>query len=384
MITNLLAQVPRYWLFRRIGWPKVMPVNVAVSIISTCNSRCLTCNIWRDHTPGDGRPDLTVEEFDRVFKSLGRMPYWFTVSGGEPFMRKDIVEICKSIYDNCHPAQINIPTNSLVWRPLPERVAAIADYCKDSELVINLSLDGVGEKHDELRGIRGNFDKVMLVYQQLRALKRPNLTIGVHSVISRFNVDHFPELHRFVTEEMKPDSFISEIAEERVELGTIGAGITPGAEAYARAVDVMIEGSKLEPHRGRSRFIQALRRRYYDLVKKYLEGSGQLVPCYAGWASTHIAPNGDVWSCAVRAKPIANLRDHDYDFKRIWFSKLAKPLRRSIRNQECACPLANAAFSSMLMNPPTMTRVGTNFLQEVKKERTDGGIPEPATALRPD
>ena len=179
---QLLPQIPRYWMFRRLGWPKVMPVNVAVSIISTCNSRCLTCNIWADHTPGEGQ-DLTVEEFDRVFKSLGRTPYWFTVSGGEPFMRKDIVEICQSIYDRCRPAQINIPTNSLVWRPIAERVAAIADYCRDSQLVINLSLDGVGAKHDEVRGIKGNFDKVMLVYDQLRALKRPNLTIGVHSVI---------------------------------------------------------------------------------------------------------------------------------------------------------------------------------------------------------
>ncbi len=382
-MSNLLAQIPRYWLFRRFGWPKVMPVNVAVSIISTCNSRCLTCNIWRDHTPGEG-PDLTLEEFDRVFRSLGRMPYWFTVSGGEPFMRKDIVEICKSIYDNCRPAQINIPTNSLVWRPIAERVAAIADYCRDSQVVINLSLDGVGAKHDELRGIRGNFDKVMLVFNQLKALNRPNLTVGVHSVISRFNVDHFPELHEFVTTQMKPDSFISEIAEERVELGTIGAGITPDRNAYARAVDVMIEGSRLEPHRGRSRFIQALRRRYYELVKQYLEKDTQAVPCYAGWASTHIAPNGDVWTCAVRARPVANLRDHDYDFKRIWFSNLVRPLRRSIRNRECACPLANAAFSSMLMDPRTMAGVGANLLNEVRKEGTDGRVPGPATAVRPD
>src|SRR6185503_2812526 len=145
LMFELLPAIPRYWLFRRFGWPRMMPVNVAVSIISTCNSRCLTCNIWSEHTPGTG-PDLTLEEFDRVFKSLGRRPYWFTVSGGEPFMRKDIVEICKSIYDHCRPAQINIPTNSLVWRPIAERVAAIADYCKDSDLVINLSLDGVGAK----------------------------------------------------------------------------------------------------------------------------------------------------------------------------------------------------------------------------------------------
>lgn len=377
----LLPQIPKYWMFRRFGWPKVMPVNVAVSIISTCNSRCLTCNIWRDHTPGEG-DDLTLEEFDRVFQSLGKMPFWFTVSGGEPFMRKDIVEICKSLYDNCRPAQINIPTNSLVWRPIAERVAAIADYCKDSELVINLSLDGVGEKHDEVRGIKGNFDKVMLVYRQLRELQRPNLTVGVHSVISRFNIDHFPELHAFVTEQLRPDSFISEVAEERVELGTVGTGITPRGQEYARAVNMLIESSKHEQHHGQSRFIQAFRRRYYEIAKQWLEQNTQVIPCQAGWASAHIAPNGDVWSCAVRAEPIANLRDHGYDFKRVWWGDVAKPIRRSIRNKECACPLANAAYTSMLMHPQTMLHVGGNFWEEMRKERAHGRLPEPTTAVR--
>lgn len=378
---NLLAQMPRYWLFRRFGWPTLMPVNVAVSVISRCNSRCLTCNIWSQHTLGDG-PDLTLEEFDRVFCSLGRMPYWFTVSGGEPFMRKDLVEICESLYDRCRPAQINIPTNSLVWRTMAERVAAIADYCRNSEIVINLSLDGVGARHDELRGIRGNFDKVMLVFRQLKALNRSNLTVGVHSVISRFNVDHFLELDEFVTKQMRPDSFIFEIAEERVELGTVGVGVTPGCEGYARAVDRMSQRSRLETHHGRSRFIQALRREYYKLTKAFLQTGRQMIPCYAGWASAHIAPNGDVWSCAVRAEPIANLRDHAFDFRRIWSSGLAEPIRRSIRNQECACPLANAAFTSMLMRPRTMLGVAANFWQEVSKERSDGNIPNPATTLR--
>jgi MoaA/NifB/PqqE/SkfB family radical SAM enzyme len=377
----LLTQVPRYWLFRRVGWPKVMPVNMTVSITSACNSRCLTCNIWSEHTPGDGQ-DLTLDEFDRVFRSLGRTPYWFTISGGEPFLREDIVDICRSLYDHCSPAQINIPTNSLVWRPIAERVAAIADYCRRSDVVINLSLDGVGAKHDELRGVKGNFDKVLLVFQQLKALNRPNLTVGVHSVISRFNVDHFPELHEFVTTQMRPDSFVSELAEERVELGTIGAGITPRSEDYARAIDLMARHSKSEAHHGRSRIIQALRRKYYKLAKRFLESGGQAIPCYAGWASAQIAPNGDVWSCAVRAEPIANLRDHDFDFKRVWFSDLAKPMRQSIRNRECACPLANAAFTSMLMDPRTMLEVGTNLWQEASKGHTDDSIPEPAAPLR--
>ena len=181
---------------------------------------------------------------------------------------------------------------------------------------------------------------------------------------------------------MKPDSFISEIAEERVELGTIGTGITPTREAYAKAVDLLIHSSEQHAHQGRSKVIQAFRRKYYDLVKRYLERDAQAVPCYAGWASAHIAPNGDVWTCAVRAERIANLRDHDYDFKRIWFGNKASPLRRSIKHGECACPLANAAYTSMLMNPETMLEVGANMWQERRKETRRVGVSGPAAPVR--
>jgi MoaA/NifB/PqqE/SkfB family radical SAM enzyme len=181
---------------------------------------------------------------------------------------------------------------------------------------------------------------------------------------------------------MRPDSYISEIAEERVELSTIGTGITPAGPDYARAIDMMSRASEQERHEGQSKVIQAFRRKYYELVKRLLESDTQMVPCHAGWASAHVAPNGDVWTCAVRAEPIANLRDHEFDFKSIWFSSLPRPIRRSIRNKECACPLANAAYTSMLMHPGTMLEVGANLWQEVKKERAHGGLPEPATPVR--
>ena len=47
-----------------------------------------------------------------------------------------------------------------------------------------------------------------------------NFTLGVHTVISNFNIDEFETIYAFVRDELKPDSFISEVAEERVELDT--------------------------------------------------------------------------------------------------------------------------------------------------------------------
>src|SRR5439155_24173517 len=98
-----------------------------------------------------------------------------------------------------------------------------------SDVIINLSLHGLGENHDIVRGVKGNFERAMRTYAGLKALKGryKNFTLGVHTVISNINVDEFANIYTFVRDELKPDSFISAIAEERVELDTVGMDITP-------------------------------------------------------------------------------------------------------------------------------------------------------------
>jgi hypothetical protein len=88
-----------------------------------------------------------------------------------------------------------------------------------------------------------------------------------------------------------------------------------------------------------------------------------VTPCYAGWASGHIAPNGDIWSCCIRAEPVGNLREHNYDIRPIWFGERMAALRQSIYAGECACPMANASYANMLLHLPTVTRVATSVLR---------------------
>jgi MoaA/NifB/PqqE/SkfB family radical SAM enzyme len=350
---EVMQKVPLYMLNRRFGWPKMLPISLTLSPSPRCNSRCLTCNIWMKR-----EDELTLKEWDRVFQSLGKAPFWFTVSGGEPFMNKEIVELCQSLYQHCRPGIINIPTNSLLAHRIPQKVDAICQSCPDSQVIINLSLDGVGEKHDTIRGIPGNFEKFEQNYQALRELKakHSNLTIGIHSVISRFNVDDAPELFAYAFG-IKPDSYITEIAEQRVELDTIGIGITPSLDKYSWAIDQLIERLEHRSFRGISRVTEAFRIEYYKLVKRILAEETQVIGCYAGWASAQIYANGEVWPCCIRADNIINLRDVDYDFRRVWFSPEADRIRTSIRNKECHCPLANASYTNMLMHPPTVARV---------------------------
>ncbi|MEM7801690.1 MAG: radical SAM protein, partial [Chloroflexota bacterium] len=187
---GVLARIPAFQLYRRFGWPKMLPVNLTLSPSPKCNSRCLTCNIWMKR-----ENELTIEEWDKVLASMGRAPYWFTISGGEPLMFPHVVELALLAYKHCKPGIINIPTNGIL-RTIPDRVEAICKGCPESQIIINLSLDGVGEKHDFIRGVAGNFEKFEERLGQLLALREQysNLTVGIHSVVSVFSVDHLDEL----------------------------------------------------------------------------------------------------------------------------------------------------------------------------------------------
>ncbi len=343
---NLLSRLPKYrWYYRRLKGSAPLPINLTVSLLYSCNSRCMTCNVYEKKVK-----NFTLEEYKRTFASLGKAPYWFTMSGGEPFLRKDIVEICKAAYDYCKPGIINIPTNGSLYKIIPEKVEQIVSYARDTDIIINLSLDEIGAEHDRIRGFPGNWERALKTYEQLKKLRRyPNFTIGIHTVISKFNVRRFPEIYKELLK-WEPDSYITEIAEERVELNTIGEPITPDYDSYSDAIDFLISEMKKQKQVGVAKVARAFRFEYYQMVKEYLREPRQVIPCYAGVASAQISPDGEVWPCCVRADSMGNLRDYDYDFQRVWNSPQALKIRRSIKNQECACPLANASYTNMLVH----------------------------------
>ena len=350
---SLLPRILGYKLFKKIGFPRMMPMNYTVSLLFECNSKCSTCNVWKKTSDR-----LTAEQYKKIFKKIGHSPYWITFSGGEPFIRKDIVEVVTTIYNVSKPKIINIPSNGILSTKIVEDVKKIATHCKKSNIVINLSVDGIGEEHDKIRGVPGNYQKVMKSYAYLQELKKdcPNLSIGIHTVISNFNVYNFSNIARTLLE-LNPDSYITEIAEERVELDNFNTDITPSMIKYKSAIDFLIHRIKNSDFTGLQRVTMAFRLEYYTLVKEILRDEKQVIPCYSGIASCQIAPNGDVWSCCIKAESFGNIIENNYNFKKIWFSDKMKKERESINNMECHCPLANAAYTNMLMDFPTLSRV---------------------------
>src|SRR4030081_3962870 len=199
---EVLPKIAKMQASYALGKPLALPMNLTISVSYRCNSRCKTCNVWQ--RPND---DFTIEEYDKTFASVGRDAYWFTFSGGKPTLRKDLPEMVEAAYRHCRPGIVNIPTNGILDKVIPGRIERVLQNAPKSEVIINLSLDAVGEKHNEIRGVKNNWSRAMSTYRQLKDLQRDysNLTLGIHTVISSYNVDSFSELAELVQRELKPD-----------------------------------------------------------------------------------------------------------------------------------------------------------------------------------
>jgi MoaA/NifB/PqqE/SkfB family radical SAM enzyme len=373
MIKSALRLAPRivnYKASRLLNTKPSLPLSLTVSVTNQCNSKCKTCSIWKrysDHQQLRAQ-EFTTEEFEKTFSNFGGKIFWATLSGGEPFMRRDISEIFQALCEHCHPAVVNIPSNGLLSSTIENQVRKMLEKNFDTNLTLNLSLDGVGDKHEKIRGIPGNFEKVLDTYKRVRKIKEefPRFQIGIHTVISKHNITDAIDVYEFA-KTLAPDSYITEVAEHRTELFNVDDDITPDADAYAKFAEELsnhIRTDYLQTKKNVSKITQGFRLEYYQLAAQVLKENRQVIPCYAGYASCQITPFGDVWPCCILGydQPMGNLRENDYKFKKIWQSKKADEIRKYIRNKNCACPLANAHYTNILCNFTSLMNVSKNLI----------------------
>lgn len=366
-LKEVLPKIIRYHLARRRIAPFGLPLNLTFSVTNMCQSRCRTCSIWSIYIkdPEKLGQELTLDEIDKIFSSMGHI-YVFNISGGEPFLRPDIAEIIKLACKYLSPGIIHIPTNAINVETAEEKIREILNYTSryfpSVRLTVKPSLDHVGDKHDEIRGVKGNFEKVMELFQRLKVLQSefPNFHVELGTVISRWNVSDIEEISAFVAS-LGADSYRNEIAEQRSEMFNMKSSITPDAVAYEKAVEHFVPHirSHMKSDLLFHRITGAFRLVYYDLAVRILKENRQVIPCYAGISNAHLSPYGDVWACCTLGyeKSMGNLRDYNYNFHALWNSSRADAVRAEIRKGTCSCPLANQTYSNILMHAPSLLKV---------------------------
>ena len=343
------------------------PITLTYSITAACQSKCKTCNIGikYQHDPKRKERDLNLQEIEKVFQTLGHI-YFFNISGGEPFLRGDLPEIIRLACKYLQPRIIHIPTNAIASdriRDLTVKCLEIIEkYDPKVPFTVKPSIDGVGSVHDEIRGVKGNFKRLEKTISYLKEIERDheNFHLELGTVISNYNVKHLPEIEDYV-HSLGVQSYRNEIAEQRTEFFNLTDPITPDAETYERLVREFAE--KIRKNIGKKRKLtkitESLRLVYYDLVIRILRENRQVIPCFAGISNVHINFDGEVWPCCVLgySQPLGSLRAEEYDFQRVWHSTRAAGVRKYINDGNCACPLANQAYSNILCSPKYLIKV---------------------------
>lgn len=362
-LSHLSWSAMKGWLCRHDLSKPPHPINVTFSVTGSCQSRCKTCYIWKKSCRDKSGPDLNLITIERLFRSIG-WTYFFNVSGGEPFLRKDLTEIIRLACRHLRPAVIHIPTNAIMPERIEETTRQILEVIQEEApgtvLTIKPSFDGIGEQHDDIRGVPGNFKKLLDTLERLKTLREQYeyLHIGVGTVVSRFNQDSLENIISYAGT-LGVNTYINEIAEEREEFFNIGSGITPDEDSYRKIMFTFKQNvrSSMKDMNLLSRITTAMRLVYYDLAADILRKNRQVIPCYAGILNVHINSDGGIWPCAVLAYNGQMGRiGGDTGFLDVWNSKKAAQIRKSIKAGECACPLANQAYSNILMDPKSLVK----------------------------
>ncbi|MBQ1987119.1 MAG: radical SAM protein [Muribaculaceae bacterium] len=303
-----------------------IPTDASIILTYRCPMQCKMCNIWK--YPTDIKKEIQAEEL----KCLPKLKF-INLTGGEPFIREDLEEIVKV----CYTKSPRIVISTSGW--FEDRVIDLAK--KFPNIGIRISIEGLSEKNDELRGRQGGFDKGLRTLLKLKEMGVKD--IGFGCTVSNNNSKDMLSLYQlskslgleFATASFhnsyyfhKDDNVITNQAEVCDDFKTL------------------IEWQLKENH-PKSWF-----RAYFNMgLINYIEGNRRMLPCEAGSINFFIDPYGDVYPCNGMEEKywkgtMGNIRETK-DFMELWNSEQAERVRANVRKCPKNCWMVGTASPVM-------------------------------------
>jgi len=309
----------------------VKPLFLHWAVTWRCNSRCIMCDTWKSEAtdPATGREELGPAELDAIltrdagFLSQVRK---LGLTGGEPFVRGDLVELIRVWRRRLPGARVSLVSNGL----MPGRILAGLEEIRSfhPELVFSVSLDGVGQVHDKVRGVPGAFDKALAT---IKGALKLGFTVTSGMTVSSVNHDQ-----------------ISPLSTLLAEMGVDFSCNLPERGANFHSAGPAMELNDQELERVRADLEPFGHHYYMDQVRGSLEGKKRTLPCYSGFTSYFLTPFGDVNVCNLLGSPLGSLRERPFaeiaDAPETW------RVRRELECCTCwsQCEVKNAAASAPL------------------------------------
>jgi len=309
-----------------------MIANLAITY--RCQCRCRTCNIWKKEETE--REELALEEYHALFESnmdVLREVRSIQITGGEPFMRRDLPELVSTIHASLPDCTFWIPTNGMNPRAVEEATKEMLEHLKGRGVGVSVSVDGMGPTHNVQRGVVGSFRKAMETLRRLSALReehpRLGLTVGMTLTPQNYREasEVYPLARRFGADfSMRPVNF-SDIyyrnMDERRPLDDVSGELLPLIRTIAR-----------DTVKRKGIIHSAPTLRYMQGIVDYIrDPTYRSLPCAAGEDSFFLDPYGDVYPCIFVDEKMGNIREEQ--LADLWWTDAASSLRERISRGDC-------------------------------------------------
>jgi len=330
------------------------PISLIHFLTNRCNARCSFCFInFADENTFKG--ELSLDEIDTLTKKLGNSLLNVNFTGGEPFARKDIIEIAKKYIDNTSIQSIYVTTNGSLPDRVEEFAKEVTNYDKDIELTFQISIDDFPEEHNKVRKIKNLYDKCVDTYWLLKKIKNCSSVISI--TVTHENCDNIEKIFEHLHEKDGINDIKCTIVRDEGVYQTPLDKKKKILQAYSfltEKIETLSKDGSIKNYNNET--LQGRLHRKKDFISWKLIKDTYLKPkyismCHAGGLFGIIKANGDIFPCEIlEDKKIGNLRDNDYDFMKMWQSTNTKKVKKFIKDTKCNCSYECALSYNILGN----------------------------------
>lgn len=338
-------------LFKKSGFP----VNLIFFVTSRCNLLCTHCFYWEELNKK--KDELSLEEINRVTLSLPNL-LSVSLTGGEPYLRKDLPEIAAMFEQNSHVRNIQIPSNGFLVERTLLRAEEILKRVRGARVCTGVSLDGPEEIHNRIRQNPRSFERAIQTLRELQKLKRDfkNLSVGIALTVSAANQHVLDQFFCFLTEELQPDAVTITLARGNPMDASLKKVDTKIYREFSEKV-IRYRRSRSLTNDWTDHLVISKEEETYRLINQAADASTRVSPCYAGELIGILNETGEVYVCETLDKSMGNIRDFDCDFGQLWCGAQADGARRYQKDLRCQCTYECAMSVNTLFNPARALRI---------------------------
>lgn len=318
-------------------------------VTKKCNANCYFCfNKKMDkYQIGQKSNDLSLEEIENITTKIGFLP-WLIITGGEPFLRKELREICKLFYYNCKTRVITVVTNGLLPKRTEEIVEELLIDCEKLDLSILIALDDITDKCDHIKGVSGACQQALNTLEKMNdlQLRFPRLSLGINTMLIKENAGHIEEILDYFRNNLKYDRQNLNLLRQPAH-----TSIAPKLISMQKYFDLVLTktfNGKIThlPYSIKQRFHQAALKYNCERALEEFNLKKSLSTCLAAQKFLVINNNGAIFPCELLTGELGNLRNEGYDLRKIINGSKTKNLRLKIKNTNCYCQWSCAIIAN--------------------------------------